>query len=289
MNNPSLVKCFECGHSISSQAHKCPNPKCSHPEHPHGVVCIYCGQKEKASQALFFKGIRYGYDSDISYKINVFSHKSCHQKFNLLKITCSLCSTTQNIYINRDKHHACQQCGHSFEWEDLTDSGGSCAICHQIILKGLKSHQIIAAHNLKYKNVYDDDMVLSSINYLKVEGLCHEVCLDVNYPEWRDEVRRVEAEENQRRIESKIAYEQRQREQEKNKKQLEENSRLKKEKLLKEKRKNDLKPVILVLTFSLGFFVYLSFENDYSINTLIAALLFSSVASYIVGQFYDAW
>jgi len=89
MAEGGLVKCIDCGHSISRSAHRC--PKCNSGI-PHGVQCCFCKALLKSGDAIHWR----------SY----YSHRECFE--TLFAVPPDL---------------ACPDCGHTFPFTWLLDEG----------------------------------------------------------------------------------------------------------------------------------------------------------------------
>ena len=103
-----LIKCIECGKSISNEAGMCPRCKT---EHPRGERCIVCEKILPVSKGKYI---------DLSSKdavspCRIFGHTACLAKITpYQQIVCRVCKKSFPI----DWNSSCDKCGHPLrrEW-----------------------------------------------------------------------------------------------------------------------------------------------------------------------------
>ncbi len=107
----TLVSCFECGKTVSSQAPRCPHCDTNY---PIGVKCTVCCQLLKRSEALKIKKEYGGAENRVSVK---FFHQSCHRQVNQIRLgkgrtSCPVCKV--GIEFETASSVSCQNCGQNF-------------------------------------------------------------------------------------------------------------------------------------------------------------------------------
>jgi hypothetical protein len=132
---PTLLKCFECGGMVSSQASQC--PRCT-TNYPFGVKCVVCCQNLKRSEA-FKKTKEYGGEEN---KIDVkFFHQSCYQQVSQIRVGRSriICHVCQKpIEFNTSSTVSCYNCGQAIRTHLQDPSFGPCCYCGLPLNKSLE-------------------------------------------------------------------------------------------------------------------------------------------------------
>jgi hypothetical protein len=152
----SLVKCFECGRELSSDAKFCPN--CGTGA-PHGYICAVCCQIGRISDIKKHSKIHVYYTSDDGDRqtweeIKSIMHPICFDKVQqefknsvqALQSYCPICKAIISYkpleYIKNMKIHGlpthCSKCGHPKlkRLYSPDDSAIECSHCKMPLLKG---------------------------------------------------------------------------------------------------------------------------------------------------------
>ncbi len=124
-----LIKCFECGADVSSEAGAC--PKCSHPV--HGYTCRICQTRGKIFVDLHYYKFSYVI-ADREY--GALAHRECFESIAKelfsVRITCSVCNRYEyHVNINKCEIFRCAICGHSYFYATQYDSDSAylCMVC----------------------------------------------------------------------------------------------------------------------------------------------------------------
>jgi len=122
----TLVNCFECGKTVSSEAPRCPH--CT-TRYPSGVKCIVCCQHLARSAAIKISKEYGGAENRVSVK---FFHRSCHQKVNHISLgrgrtSCPVCKCP--IEFETASSVTCRNCGQNFATNLADPSFAFCYYC----------------------------------------------------------------------------------------------------------------------------------------------------------------
>lgn len=110
--NSELLKCLECGSSVSADATRCPH---CHSHHFKGVNCLVCSRTLKESDAVTIS----------QNATDKFLHPACfeavgHCPRETIKKTCPVCQT-QSKFDSQAYQVACTKCGHIIQEQPNKD------------------------------------------------------------------------------------------------------------------------------------------------------------------------
>ncbi|CAK8723982.1 MAG: hypothetical protein CDV28_14313 [Candidatus Electronema aureum] len=164
-----LIKCFECGAEVSSEARKC--PRCS--THACGYRCRICGKAEETFVLVKYNYKDYGKDSDgysHVYTANGLAHPECLRKVGEeysnnckpFSYTCHLCGYHYDYIPVRD---SCRGCGHKIFRMTyplyIPPHGNIQYLCYRCMLPLIP----VNAKNIKLELYNHDDRLFYMLHY----------------------------------------------------------------------------------------------------------------------------